>query len=97
MALHVTTWYDTPYTLRYYTGRLKVYEEDFAQAEEDLSYAFKHCHRSSQANLRRILRLLVPVRPRARMLERSCLAWPLHNPMESCVCRLVSLAEFTVK
>ncbi|KAG2499740.1 hypothetical protein HYH03_002673 [Edaphochlamys debaryana] len=49
-------------TLRYYTGRLAAYDEDFARADEHLSYAFEHCAASSPGNVRRVLRYLIPVK-----------------------------------
>jgi len=46
----------------YYLGRLKIFEQDYPTAEEYLYYAFKHCHKSSFRNKKRILHFLVPVR-----------------------------------
>uniref|UniRef100_A0A8V0YPI7 PCI domain containing 2 n=1 Tax=Gallus gallus TaxID=9031 RepID=A0A8V0YPI7_CHICK len=42
-------------TYRYYVGRKAMFDSDFKQAEEYLSFAFEHCHRSSQKNKRMIL------------------------------------------
>ncbi|EFJ42771.1 hypothetical protein VOLCADRAFT_97169 [Volvox carteri f. nagariensis] len=49
-------------TLRYYTGRLAAYDEDFQKADEHLTYAFEHCASSSPHNVRRVLRYLIPVK-----------------------------------
>ncbi|KXZ43575.1 hypothetical protein GPECTOR_86g368 [Gonium pectorale] len=49
-------------TLRYYTGRLAAYDEDFEKADEHLSFAFEHCLSSSRNNERRVLRYLIPVK-----------------------------------
>ena len=46
------------------SGRLSVFDDDYPRAESLLSYAFTHCHRDAQANRRRILQYLVPVRLR---------------------------------
>ncbi|NXD83720.1 PCID2 protein, partial [Halcyon senegalensis] len=49
-------------TYRYYVGRKAMFDSDFKQAEEYLSFAFEHCHRSSQKNKRMILIYLLPVK-----------------------------------
>ncbi|KAJ9505915.1 hypothetical protein QJQ45_002784 [Haematococcus lacustris] len=49
-------------TFRYYTGRLAAYDEDFPTADKHLTYAFNQCHPSAEANKRRVLRFLVPIR-----------------------------------
>ncbi|GAB5566492.1 PCI domain-containing protein 2 isoform X1 [Prionailurus iriomotensis] len=49
-------------TFRYYVGRKAMFDSDFKQAEEYLSFAFEHCHRSSQKNKRMILIYLLPVK-----------------------------------
>mmetsp|Transcript_36317 Transcript_36317/g.113893 ORF Transcript_36317/g.113893 Transcript_36317/m.113893 type:complete len:407 (-) Transcript_36317:62-1282(-) len=49
-------------TYNYYCGRLFVFEDQFAEAERYLSYAFAKCHRGAVGNKRRILAYLVPVR-----------------------------------
>jgi hypothetical protein len=46
---------------RYYTGRLAAYDEDYAKADEHLSYALEHCHKDAVGNRRKILRYLIPV------------------------------------
>ena len=54
-------------TYRYYTGRLLVFEDRFAEAEEHLAYALRHAPRASHSavalrNRRRVLAYLIPVR-----------------------------------
>ncbi|XP_036105527.1 PCI domain-containing protein 2 isoform X5 [Molossus molossus] len=49
-------------TYRYYVGRKAMFDSDFKQAEEYLSFAFEHCHRLSQKNKRMILIYLLPVK-----------------------------------
>ncbi|XP_057765815.1 enhanced ethylene response protein 5-like [Salvia miltiorrhiza] len=63
-------------TYMYYTGRLEVYNENFPAADHKLSYALAHCSRKKEANIRMILKYLVPVKlsigilPRASLLEK---------------------------
>lgn len=49
-------------TYRYYHGRLLMFEDQHAAAEESLEYAFRHCHKDSTHNKRCILKYLVPVK-----------------------------------
>uniref|UniRef100_A0A8C3RHI7 PCI domain-containing protein 2 n=1 Tax=Cyanoderma ruficeps TaxID=181631 RepID=A0A8C3RHI7_9PASS len=49
-------------TYKYYVGRKAMFDSDFKQAEEYLSFAFEHCHRSSQKNKKMILIYLLPVK-----------------------------------
>jgi hypothetical protein len=52
-------------TYRYYSGRLNLFEDQYAAAEESLEYALKNCYVKNEAGLRnkkRILRYLVPVK-----------------------------------
>ena len=49
-------------TYRYYTGRLNLFEDQYAEAETNLEYAFKHCHKDAIHNKKLILRYLVPVK-----------------------------------
>uniref|UniRef100_A0A3P9J643 PCI domain-containing protein 2 n=2 Tax=Oryzias latipes TaxID=8090 RepID=A0A3P9J643_ORYLA len=49
-------------TYKYYVGRKAMFDSDFKPAEEFLSFAFHHCHRSSQKNKRMILIYLLPVK-----------------------------------
>ncbi|XP_070539019.1 PCI domain-containing protein 2-like [Ptychodera flava] len=49
-------------TYKYYVGRKAMFDSDFKGAEEYLSFAFNHCHRSSRKNKRMILIYLLPVK-----------------------------------
>jgi tetratricopeptide (TPR) repeat protein len=52
-------------TYRYYAGRLHLFEDQYAAAEECLEEALKHCYAKNAVGLRnktRILRYLVPVK-----------------------------------
>lgn len=49
-------------TYRFYIGRLNMYEDQHGIAEQNLDYAFRHCHRNAIGNKKRILRYLVPVK-----------------------------------
>lgn len=48
-------------TYKFYKGRLAVFDEDYQEAEESLSYALRHCHRGAINNKARILKYLLPV------------------------------------
>ncbi|KAI3827169.1 hypothetical protein L1987_01239 [Smallanthus sonchifolius] len=66
-------------TYMYYTGRLEVLNENFPAADHKLSYALKHCDPQSEANIRMILKYLVPVKlsigilPKKALLEKYTL------------------------
>ncbi|KAM7275973.1 hypothetical protein ACFE04_017839 [Oxalis oulophora] len=49
-------------TYMYYTGRLEVFNENFPAADQKLSYALTHCNPQSAANIRMILKYLIPVK-----------------------------------
>ncbi|XP_024960386.1 enhanced ethylene response protein 5 [Cynara cardunculus var. scolymus] len=63
-------------TYMYYTGRLEVLNENFSAADHKLSYALTHCDPQSEANIRMILKYLVPVKlsigilPKRSLLEK---------------------------
>lgn len=63
-------------TYMYYTGRLEVLNENFLAADHKLSYALTHCDPQSEANIRMILKYLVPVKlsigilPKKSLLEK---------------------------
>lgn len=63
-------------TYMYYTGRLEVLNENFSAADHKLSYALTHCDPRSEANIRMILKYLVPVKlsigilPKRSLLEK---------------------------
>lgn len=47
-------------TFKYYVGVIQFLEEDYAQAEENLSSAWHMCHRSATRNIELILTYLIP-------------------------------------
>ncbi|XP_050216472.1 enhanced ethylene response protein 5 [Mercurialis annua] len=49
-------------TYMYYTGRLEVFNENFPAADHKLSYALMHCDPQNEANMRMILKYLIPVK-----------------------------------
>lgn len=63
-------------TYMYYTGRLEVFNENFPAADRKLSYALAHCNPHREANIRMILKYLIPVKlsigilPRISLLEK---------------------------
>ncbi|KAL3825277.1 hypothetical protein ACJIZ3_021306 [Penstemon smallii] len=63
-------------TYMYYTGRLEVYNENFPAADHKLSYALTHCTERKEANIRMILKYLIPVKlsigilPKTSLLEK---------------------------
>jgi hypothetical protein len=60
-------------TYRYYTGRLNLFEDQYADAEKNLEYALKHCNKNAIHNKKCILRYLVPVKLyRGRLPSAAC-------------------------
>jgi hypothetical protein len=60
-------------TYRYYTGRLNLFEDQYAEAEVNLEYAFRYCHKDALHNKKLILRYLVPVKLyRGRLPSSDC-------------------------
>mmetsp|Transcript_14482 Transcript_14482/g.41239 ORF Transcript_14482/g.41239 Transcript_14482/m.41239 type:complete len:296 (-) Transcript_14482:59-946(-) len=49
-------------TYKFFVGRLAVFDENFDEANDHLSYAFDHCHPSHYTQRRLILKYLVPVK-----------------------------------
>lgn len=49
-------------TYKYYVGRKHMFDNNFKEAEEYLTYAFERCHIRSKANKRSILIYLIPVK-----------------------------------
>ncbi|KAE9448768.1 hypothetical protein C3L33_19327, partial [Rhododendron williamsianum] len=49
-------------TYMYYTGRLEVFNENFPAADHKLSYALTYCNPHREANIRMILKYLIPVK-----------------------------------
>ncbi|VVA10368.1 PREDICTED: PCI [Prunus dulcis] len=68
-------------TYMYYTGRLEVFNENFPAADHKLSYALRHCNPQSEANIRMILKYLIPVKLSIGILPND---WLLekHNLVE---------------
>ncbi|KAL0346684.1 UNVERIFIED_CONTAM: Enhanced ethylene response protein 5 [Sesamum calycinum] len=60
-------------TYMYYTGRLEVYNENFPAADHKLSYALTHCNAQKEANIRMILKYLIPVKLSIGILPRQLL------------------------
>lgn len=85
-------------TYRYYVGRLNMFEDQYDQAEKNFDFALRHCHKSANANKKRILNYLVPVKllrgrlPTIKLLEKYSLYefLPLLNGM-----RTGNLMEFS--
>lgn len=60
-------------TYKYYIGRLNMFEDQHELAEQNLDYAFTHCHKNAIHNKRCILRYLVPVKLyRGRLPSEYC-------------------------
>lgn len=65
-------------TYRYYTGRLNLFEDQYAEAETNLEYAFRQCHKDAIHNKKLILRYLVPVKLyRGRLPSANCKCFEL--------------------
>ncbi|XP_062091018.1 enhanced ethylene response protein 5 [Humulus lupulus] len=60
-------------TYMYYTGRLEVFNENFPAADHKLSYALKNCNPYSEANIRMILKYLIPVKLSIGILPKDWL------------------------
>ncbi|KAK4415663.1 Enhanced ethylene response protein 5 [Sesamum alatum] len=60
-------------TYMYYTGRLEVYNENFPAADHKLSYALTHCNAQKEANIRMILKYLIPVKLSIGILPKQLL------------------------
>ncbi|KAK3005065.1 hypothetical protein RJ639_017402 [Escallonia herrerae] len=60
-------------TYMYYTGRLEVFNENFPAADHKLSYALTHCNPRSEANIRMILKYLIPVKLSIGILPQESL------------------------
>ena len=56
---------------RFFVGRLRMFEDQYASAEEHLIYAFAHCDRAHADHKRAILEFLLPVRLRRGALPRE--------------------------
>jgi len=66
-------------TYKYYVGRIFLFEDQYEAAEQNLDYAFQHCHKAALHNKRCILRYLVPVKlyrgrlPSSNLLQKYSL------------------------
>lgn len=60
-------------TYMYYTGRLEVFNENFPAADNKLSYALTHCNPHREANIRMILKYLIPVKLSIGILPKDWL------------------------
>lgn len=60
-------------TYMYYTGRLEVFNENFPAADQKLSYALTHCNPHREANIRMILKYLIPVKLSIGILPKNWL------------------------
>jgi hypothetical protein len=64
---------------RYYAGRLATFDENFEEADRCLSFAYERCDPGCPANMRRVLRYLIPV-------SRAVRAALPHTRESSCAC-----------
>lgn len=58
-------------TYMYYTGRLEVLNENFLAADQKLTYALLHCNARYEANVRMILKYLIPVKLSIGILPKT--------------------------
>ncbi|KAF8345580.1 hypothetical protein F5887DRAFT_168384 [Amanita rubescens] len=86
-------------TYRYYIGMISFLNEDYANAEQELTLAFYHCHIGSQSNQTRILTYLIPLRilkghlPSEELLNRFPILRDLFIPFIDAI-RKGDIAEF---
>jgi len=78
-------------TYRYYIGMLDFLNDNLAKAEQELTFAFYHCHLQMRRNQERILIYLVPLRmlrghlPSSRLLGRFPDLDGLYSPFVAAV------------
>lgn len=60
-------------TYMYYTGRLEVFNDNFLAADQKLMYALEHCDPQKEANIRMILKFLIPVKLSLGVLPKEWL------------------------
>ncbi|KAF8592763.1 hypothetical protein K439DRAFT_1656156 [Ramaria rubella] len=78
-------------TYRYYVGLLSFLNEEYQQADEDLTFSFHTCHWDDLRNQERILTYLVPLRilrgqiPSDRVLSRFPALLSLYSPFITAV------------
>ena len=87
-------------TFKYYFGVIQFLEEDYAQAEENLTSAWHMCHRSATRNIELILTYLIPTLllthqqlPSPRLLSPYPRLGSLFAPLTLAI-RIGSLAAF---
>ncbi|KAF2139859.1 uncharacterized protein K452DRAFT_299840 [Aplosporella prunicola CBS 121167] len=81
-------------TFKYYCGVLSFLDEDYKQAEEHLTQAWRLCHRGAKKNLQLILTYLIPCHlltthtlPTAALLEPYPHLQRLFTPLATCIKR----------
>ncbi|KAG0301635.1 COP9 signalosome (CSN) subunit [Dissophora globulifera] len=78
-------------TMRYYTGVLSFFNDDYKKAEPDLQFAFDHTPPRFHKNRRLILHYLIPTRllhgslPSARLLEEFSELAELYRPLATAI------------
>ncbi|KAG0359842.1 COP9 signalosome (CSN) subunit [Gamsiella multidivaricata] len=78
-------------TMRYYTGVLSFFNEDFKKAEPDLQFAFDHTPPHFHNNRRLILHYLIPTRllhgslPSVRLLQEFPELSTLYQPLATAI------------
>lgn len=87
-------------TFKYYVGVIQFLEEDYAQAEENLTSAWHMCHRSATRNIKLILTYLIPTLlltrqqlPSSRLLSPYPRLGSLFAPLTLAI-RIGSLSAF---
>ncbi|KAL1124743.1 hypothetical protein AAG570_001365 [Ranatra chinensis] len=90
-------------TFKYYVGRKAMYDSDYTQANDYLTFAFQHCHKKSWKNKRLILIYLVPVKlllgylPTIKVLKKYDLLqlWEICEAVRSGNAKQLSAAMVT--
>ncbi|PFH50136.1 hypothetical protein AMATHDRAFT_75767 [Amanita thiersii Skay4041] len=78
-------------TYRYYIGMISFLNENYANAEQELTLAFYHCHINAHANQQRTLAYLIPLRmlkghlPSEDLLKRFPVLQDLFSPFISAI------------
>ncbi|KAL1617354.1 COP9 signalosome (CSN) subunit [Diplodia seriata] len=79
-------------TFKYYSGVLSFLDEDYKQAEEHLTEAWRLCHRDARKNRQLILTYLIPCHlltthtlPTQRLLEPYPRLQQLFTPLATCI------------
>merc|ERR1719473_2517311 len=71
-------------TFYFFWGKHAVFDNSYKEAEEKLTWAFKHCHPNAHSNKRRILTYLIPVKLRFGVLpsQEMLAKYELHGFVE---------------